>query len=138
MIEFPEDIQERVRELRERYKAQKHCVLMNFPIIEVVKYYRENGNFKEVSFKLFYEEGVFEMQAPDQKFQSRISHFDYRSSERRWVRRKDVLFATIEDLKQCGLWDLVANKDLVIVNMANPKTNHRQLLKLLRGTLSDG
>jgi hypothetical protein len=76
--------------------------------------------------------GSFEIQAPSYKYYSKISHYDYNKSERRWMRNKDLIFSIIKKLKISGIWDHVSNKDFIIVNSSNKKSNHKQLLKDLK------
>jgi hypothetical protein len=89
---------------------------------------------KEISIKLFFNQKAktFEVQAPTYKYYSRISHYDYNRTERRWLRRKDYLFELIKQLKFCGLWEWVSNKDFIVVNSFNQNTDHKKLLKILR------
>ena len=92
---------------------------MNYPIIEIIKWFKD----KELSLKLFYFDSTntIEMQPPDVKFLSKISYYDFNKPERRWVRNKTFLFSIINNLKTCGLWDLVSNKDFITINMYNKK-----------------
>lgn len=129
MITFPEDILLGVCKMRKMYVGRKHSVAANFPVIEIIRYMQD----REISTKLFYfiDKGTMEIQAPDQRFYSKISHYDYRSAERRWVRNKEYLFSLIKDLKKSGLWEYVLNKDFFIVNSFNKKTDPEALLKIL-------
>ena len=112
MITFPDNIQEGIQKLRNKYRGKKHIVSACFPIIEIIKYL-EN---REISIKLFFfaDSNTLEVQAPDQHFYSKISYYDYRKTERRWIRNKDYLFSIIRDFKYCGLWEFITNKDFFI------------------------
>jgi hypothetical protein len=126
---FSEGILSGVSSLREKYRGRRSCILANFPIIEIVKYMQQ----REISIKLFYTAATdtLEMQPPDQKYYSRISHYDFRKPERRWIRDKGFMFALIKDLKLCGLWNHVSNKDVIIVNTYNSRTDAATLMKAL-------
>jgi hypothetical protein len=129
MLSFPDRVLEGIQKLRDRYSGKKHTVAANFPIIEIIKYMDD----REISTKLFFfvDSNTVEIQAPDQRFYSKISYYDFRSTERRWVRNKGYLFALVHDLKLCGLWEYVSNKDFLVVNSFNPRANQDELLKLL-------
>lgn len=129
MLEFSEDIIRCVYQLRERYGTRRNCVVVTYPIIEIIKY----ANDKEFSTKLFYdpETNTFEMQAPDHQFVSKISYYDYNSPERRRTRNINYLFPLIKDLKACGLWDYISNKDLVVLNPLNTRASDSKRKKML-------
>lgn len=131
---FSEIIKECVLNLRAIYKGRRNCVLMNFPIIEILKYSKD----KELSIKLFYypNSGTFEIQPADSKFCSKISYFDFSRSERRWTRDKRFLFSTISELKQCGLWELISNKDFLGINYNNEKVSEIDRSELLKSILN--
>jgi hypothetical protein len=104
--------------------------------MEIVKYEKEErGSEREISIKLFfdYKTETFEIQAPTYKYYSRISHYDYNKTERRWLRNKDYLFSLIRNLKNCGLWEMVSNQDFIVVNNFNKKINSERVLKILEG-----
>jgi hypothetical protein len=48
------------------------------------------------------------------------------------MRNKEYLFSIIRNLKHSGLWDLVTNKDFIIVNSFNKNVDPKFLLKALR------
>lgn len=114
---FPDHIVDAVKKLREGYHNRKVCVVLNFPVIEILKY----GRHFETSTKLFYysSNNTLEIHAPDYRYLSKISHFDFKRAERRWTRSKDQILPLIKDLQSCGLWDYVSNKDFLIVNTLN-------------------
>jgi hypothetical protein len=117
---FPENIIESVHELRRHYKGKKTCVIMNYPILEIVIIHSD----RELSLKLFYfpKTNTFEIQPMDGKYCQKISFYDYRNkNERRWVRNKELLFSIITNLKKCGLWEMVSNKDFLTINEHNEK-----------------
>ena len=138
-MEFNPIIIECVKKLREKYASRRHCVMMAYPIIEVLKYSRTNRVETEVSTKLFYypQTNSFEMQASDQRYYSKLSYFDYDRAERRWNRNMNHLFPLIKDLKECGLWDYISNKNLLILNQYNNKADEKKRVKLLDLILSD-
>lgn len=127
---FSEEIMNKLQELKKIYRRKKTFVAVNYPIVEITKYISD----KEVSLKLFYfsEKNSFEMQPPDHRFYSRISHYDYKKIERRWTRDKSLLFPFIMDLKESGLWEYVSNKDIIIVNSFNKNTNTEKLWNALK------
>jgi hypothetical protein len=116
---FPEDVLAVVLALRDIYKGRKNCVLMNYPVIEILKYDLN----KEKSVKLFYSSNTntFEIQPPDFKHYSKISFYDYKKFERRWTRNKNFLFPLIKDLQRSGFWDFISNKDFLIINAYNDR-----------------
>jgi len=116
---FSEDVLAIVFALRELYKSKKNCVSVNYPVIEIFKYSQN----KEMSVKLFYSSSTntFEIQPPDSKHYSKISFYDYKKPEHRWTRNKEFLFSLIKDLQRCGFWDLISNKDFLIINAYNDK-----------------
>ena len=139
MLEFNEDITQCVYKLRDRYKDKKNCVIMAYPIIEIIKFWKFHSMTRETSTKLFYSQATnsFEMQAPDQKFFSKISYYDYSMAERRWTRNMGHLFPLIRDLKICGLWNYISNKNLIIINEYNEKASPAKRQKVLNLILSD-
>jgi hypothetical protein len=111
---------------------------MAYPIIEIINFWKLDQRDLEISTKLFYSQdtGLFEMQAPDQKFSTRISYFDYNRPERRWTRSMSYLFPLVKDLKICGLWDFISNKDLIVLNQLNEKASSEKRQKILDLLLS--
>jgi len=140
MTDFPEQILDAIYRLRTRFKGLKNCVVANYPVIEIVRFNkRSRGSFREVSIKLYYQpDGTFILQAPDQEFHSTISHFDFRSRERRIVRHKRYLAYFITDLKVCGLWPLVQNPDIIIVNEFNTRSDKEDVTHQLKKLLGQG
>jgi hypothetical protein len=132
-MDFPADVVDAVFRLRNRYKNSKHCVVMTFPILEIILVEDNKGKAQEVSTKFFfnYATNTFEMQAPDRRYYPKISHYDFNRTERRWSRNKGYIFKLIRDLKFCGLWKLILNKDIIIVNAYNEKTDPIELLDTL-------
>jgi hypothetical protein len=125
-MNFPNEILNAVDELRKRYRSKSHCVIAAYPIIEIIKV----SSSIDISTKFFYDFSTktFEMQAPDHRFHSKISHYDFRKAERRWIRNKGHLFTLIRDLKHSGLWQFISNKNMIIVNSLNDKANPEELL----------
>ena len=138
MLEFREEIIQCVYRLRDRYGSKRNCVVMAYPIIEIINFWKLDQRDLEISTKLFYSQdtGLFEMQAPDQKFSTRISYFDYNRPERRWTRSMSYLFPLVKDLKICGLWDFISNKDLIVLNQLNEKASSEKRQKILDLLLS--
>jgi hypothetical protein len=132
---FPETINTSVYALRNIYRGRRNCVLADYPIIEITRYEKN----KEVSIKLFYSSSTntFEIQPPNTKYYNKISFFDFKNPEHRWVRNKDVLFPFIKDLKKCGLWDLVSNKDFLIINEHNEKIDVEKRIDILNKILNN-
>lgn len=130
MINFPESVQKSIANLQQGYGG-KNLVVAAFPILEILKQ-NDNG---EVSIKLFfdYKLGTFEIQPPTYRFFSKISHFDFKKPERRWTRNKEYLFGIINHLKIAGLWEIVSNKDFLVVNEHNEKVDVRLLKETLKG-----
>ena len=130
MFTFPESAMQCIQKLVELYADSKNYVVISFPVLEIIKY-----NYKkEVSIKLHYDfkTETFEIQAPTVKFFSKISHYDYNNkTERHWIRNKNYLFAIINNLRTCGLWNIVSNKDFLTVNSYNKKIDSKILLKIL-------
>ena len=134
MQSFPESINKGVGFLVQGFASTKNFVLVSFPIIEIVKL----SNHKEVSIKLIFDSeiGGLEIQAPTVKYFSKMSHYDFKQkTEYRWIRDKTYLFSIVNNLKFCGLWDLVSNKDFLTVNPHNKRTDPKKLRKLLKDIL---
>jgi hypothetical protein len=128
---FPDPIMQCIQTLTEIFGKTKNYTIVTFPIVEIIKY----NNEKEISIKLFYDFKTesFEIQAPTSKYYSKISHYDYnRMTERHWTRDKGYLFSVIGNLKSCGLWDMVSNKDFLIVNSYNKNSDPKKLLRILK------
>jgi hypothetical protein len=127
---FPEIILNMIYDLRRHYQGTRTCVTMNYPTVEIIVLY----NHHETSLKLFYYpiSNSFEIQPLDALHNQKISFFDYRSKERRWIRNKKLLFSIIKNLKICGLWDLVSNKDFLVVNEDNNRVNISDRIVLLQ------
>ena len=128
-MDFPEGIMDAVYALRKKYRNRPHCVVLAFPILEIIKV--EKG--KEISIKFFYDymANTFEMQAPDCRYYSRISHYDFNKPERHWIRNKNYLFPLIRDLRISGLWSYISNKDIVVINSFNKNSDQAGLLAKL-------
>lgn len=126
---FPEHIMESVELLRWRYSNRKAFVITDFPMLEILKEEKR----KEVSMRLTYHAATdtFHMEAPDARYFSKMSHFTYKEPERRFIRMKAVLLAFINDLKYAHLWEKIENKDLIIVNALNERSDKEKLKKLL-------
>jgi hypothetical protein len=135
MKEFNGHILDFVDLLRTRYKNTRTCVIVEYPVIEIVKFLSD----KEVSTKLFFDSDneTFEFRAPDQKFYSKVSHYDFRMTERRWTRNKRHIFSLITDLKYCGLWKYISNKDFLIINPHNENAKPKELKTILKKIISD-
>jgi hypothetical protein len=71
----------------------------------------------------------------DSKFYGKISFFDYKAPERRWLRNKQLLTYLIKDLQRCGLWDLVSNKDFLVVNVYNDRVSMEKREEILKEVL---
>lgn len=129
MISFPDSVLELIHALQESYSKGKNCLIISYPILEVIK----EENEREVSTKFFfdYKTGTFEIQPPTYRYFSKISHFDFKKPERRWSRNKNYLFPLIGKLKDSGLWDLVSNKDFLVVNEHNDKIDQKKLNSVL-------
>ena len=108
---------------------------MAYPIIEILKYTRNKGVETETSTKLFYspETHGLELQASDQRFFSKLSYYDYNRTERRWTRNMNHLFPLIKDLKDCGLWQYITNKGLLVINehSTHPRLSAEKRRKIL-------
>lgn len=129
MTNFPDHITDMVNFLREVYRRRRIYVIEAYPILEII---REEKR-RKISFKFFYNpsDDTFEMQIPDNEYFSSISHFEYDRAERRHVRDKVVIIMLIKDLKRSGLWEKISNKDLIVVNDRNKKSDKSKLRSLL-------
>jgi hypothetical protein len=130
MFQFPENVLQCVEMLRDFYCNRKSTIVVTYPILEIIRMLPD----KEISIKLFFNQKseTFEIQAPTYKYYSKISHYDYNRTERRWLRNKRYLFDLIKRFKGCGLWELISNKDFIIVNSFNQNADHEKLLKILK------
>jgi len=135
MLKFSDDIVQCVYRLRERYGTRRNCVVITYPIIEIIKYFKD----REYSTKLFYDPKThtFEMQAPDHKFVTKISYYDYQRSERRWTRSINHIFPLVKDLKACGLWVYIANKDFIVLNQLHTRASNSKRQKMLDLLISE-
>lgn len=133
--EFSKEIMDCVYRLRDKYRKRKHCVVVHYPVIELIIY----ENKKETSTKLIYSPStnMFEMQGADTRAYSKISYFDYDIKERRLVRNQDLMFMIVHDLQHCGLWEFVSNRDLIVVNQFNKRIDFSKRKKLLKAMLMD-
>jgi len=139
-MDFPVEIMDAVYKLRNKYKQKKHCVISAFPILEIVAIGKSNiGRDQETSTKFFYDyiTGTFEMQAPTYKYCSKISYYDFNKTERRWTRNKGYIFTLIRDLKFCGLWKHISNKDIIIINTFNDKADMEERASILKEILKE-
>jgi len=130
---FSKTILTYVTSLRSLYSGRRNCVVADYPTIEIILY--QKG--REISLKLFYSEGTntFTIQPLDSKFYGKISFFDYKAPERRWLRNKQLLTYLIKDLQRCGLWDLVSNKDFLVVNAYNDRVTTEKREEILKEIL---
>lgn len=67
-------------------------------------------------------------------FTSTISHFDYKDSEQRWTRRKDVILGLVKALQKASVWPFITNKKFFDVN-ENCKSLKKK--KTLKGRVAD-
>ena len=130
---FPKDIQEALDKLVFRYKSTKRIVEAKYPIIEL-KFYEK---MRAVAIQLFFIDGSLEIQEPTYLFIPKISHYDYKVRENRISRDQRCLFGFINDLKYCGLWEYVSNKDFIEVNQNNQITDKKMLANKLDKLLSE-
>lgn len=128
---FPSYVLESVDILRRRYKNVKRFVKASYPIIEII--FEEK--IHKICFQLFFiNDEYFEIQEPTYSYYSKISHYDYHRGERRYSRNKGHLFTFIADLKMCGLWELVKNKDFIKINEHNERTD-KEILERELGSI---
>ena len=117
---FSEGIQEAVEFLVNRYKSTRRTIQADYPIIEICYLQKD----RKITFSLFYlEDNYLEIQVPTYHYYPKISHYDFKRKEKRWVRNKYYLFTFITDLKLSGLWGYVRNKDFIVVNENNENLN---------------
>jgi hypothetical protein len=93
---FPEKITDAVYNLRRLYQRTKTCVVLGYPIIEIITSYRN----QELSTKLFFypNTNTLEIQPMDVKYYQKISFYDYaHKTERRWVRNKRLKISNYVD-----------------------------------------
>jgi len=76
--------------------------------------------------------GKFNIQFPAYLFTSKISHFGPSQDEYRFCRNKALLFSLMGALKRSAVWNLIDNKDFIVVNNDNPRSDKRSLKKKLR------
>lgn len=129
---FPPNIENAVEVLRRRYTRTKRTIRAEYPIIEIT--FEDKSH--RVIFQLFYiNDEYLEIQNPRYQYFSKISHYDFDIKENRWSRNKKIIFSAISDLKSCGLWDLVRNKDFIRVNKNNKNIDKKRLKEELRDIL---
>jgi hypothetical protein len=125
---FPPEVLRYVQVLQRKYKGRRRYVRALYPIIEITI----DEKLHRVCFQLFFMgDQFFEIQNPTYHYFSKISHYDFHSGEKRFSRNKDVLFTVISDLKLCGLWGMISNKDFVKVNEHNVNSDKKRLEKEL-------
>ena len=128
---FSEDIETAVNKLNDlfRHSNRKRLVIAKYPIIEINIFERS----RTVTFNLFYiHDQYLEIQVPTYRFLPKVSHYDFKAKEKRWIRDKAILFSFIKDLKYSGLWDFVINKDFLVVNENNEYFDKEKAEKILR------
>lgn len=102
--------------------------------IEIVK--KING--RPITAKLISIGSKYKLIFPNYIFHSSISHFAPAEDEKRMCRNKKVLISIIETLKKTGMWEYVENKDFLVVNKHNFKSDKNLLkhdLKKLKSNL---
>ena len=131
---FSKDIIDSVEVLNIQYKTRRRYVTAEYPIIEI----NIEEKVHRVCFRLFYiDDEYFEIQNPTYHYYSKISHYDFKTGESRWSRDKGLIFSVIRDLKICGLWDLVRNKDFIKINEHNDHSNRSLLQQELDAILKN-
>lgn len=131
---FSKDIIDSVEILNIQYKTRRRYVTAEYPIIEI----NIEEKVHRVCFRLFYiNDEYFEIQNPTYHYYSKISHYDFKTGESRWSRDKGLIFSVIRDLKICGLWDLVRNKDFIKINEHNDHSNRSLLQQELDNVLKE-
>lgn len=126
---FPPIILDAVDNLMHRYGRMKRRIIAAYPIIEIIVEERT----RTTNYQLFFINDEFlEIQNPTYQYYSKISHFDFNGSEQRWSRDKRTIFSIIEDLKDCGLWEMVRNKDFIKINEKNIHSDKEALKKEIR------
>jgi hypothetical protein len=125
---FPPNILDAVEILRCKYVRLKRNVIVAYPIIEITI----KESLRLTCYQLFYiNDEYFEIQKPTYQYFPRISHYDFKDNEQRWSRDKRTLFSIILDLRDCGLWEFVRNKDFIKVNDNNKYSDKKALEKKL-------
>lgn len=132
---FPIEIMTAVEFLNNKYKERRRIVEASYPIIEI--------NIEEkkhrICFQLFYiNDEYLEIQNPTYHYYSKISHYDFKTGERRWSRDKGTIFSVINDLKICGLWKFIRNKDFLQINEYNEHTDKNLLKQYLKVIMEEG
>ena len=130
-MKFSKEILEKVYTIKQLYESHKNdYVEATYPVIEIKKFFKD----KELSIRMIYDnrDKTFELQSPTYQYYSKISHYDFKRPEARWTRDKGFLFSLITNLKASGFWDMISNKDFLIVNRMNKNSNPKELLKVLK------
>jgi hypothetical protein len=133
---FSKEIEEAVSLLSELYQCRnrKRSVIAKYPIIEI--YILEQK--RNILFNLYYiHDQYLEIQVPTYQYLPRISHYDFKKKESRWVRNKGIIFSFVRDLKYCGLWNFVINKDFLIINENNEFFDKDKAIDNLKKVLDD-
>lgn len=76
--------------------------------------------------------GQYDLVFPSYIFQSTISHFSPSRAEVRFCRNKQLLFSLIKVLKRSAAWKFISNKEFMVVNDQNPKSNKKDLKSQLK------
>jgi len=71
--------------------------------------------------------GRYHLVFPSYIFHSTISHFAPSEEEHRFCRNKNLLASVVKVLKRSALWDRLENKDFMVVNTANNRSNKAKL-----------
>jgi hypothetical protein len=123
---FPPIILDAVDNLMHKYGRKKRRITAAYPIIEITV----EESTRITCYQLFFiDDEYLEIQNPTYQYYSKISHYDFKGSEQRWSRDKRTVFSIIEDLKDCGLWEMVRNKDFIKINEKNTHSDKEALKK---------
>ena len=71
--------------------------------------------------------GKYQLEFPSYIFNSAVSHLKPSIDELRFCRNKVMLLGLIKALKRTRVWELVINKDFVVINDKNKKSDKDQI-----------
>lgn len=95
-----------------------------------------------IQLSLTFVNDKLDIEHPGYSFVNTCAHFKAKNPERRLSLNKAILKSIIHSLKRAGAWKYIQNKDFLLVNDQNKKSNKRkvkdELSNLLKNTISKG
>ena len=90
---------------------------------------------KAIAFSIVIDNKKLFLEHPKYEYISVVSHFRSIQRDVRLSLNKTYLTSIINTLKRAGIWKSIVNKDFLVVNDNNPKSNKGQVRKQLTSLL---